>query len=119
MTLIIARKLGRRIVIASDTMISDYDGTRQNVIPGRLKSVVLGPTFSVAYCGLANQCIDAIRSAQIAYLSTGVEEALKVLRCATDEHQGQIEFVVAVHSPLAELRLIGNGVISEVINSAV
>src|SRR4051794_36294601 len=113
MTIIIGRKFAERILIGSDTMISDNREPRHNIIPGRLKAVVLTGGFSAAYAGLSDQAINAIRSAKIALSGSKPAQALQVLRAATEEHIGKLDFMVALHRPRAELRVIRNGVISD------
>lgn len=41
MTLVVAAQFGSRIIVFSDTMISGDHPTRNDMIPGRLKSIVL------------------------------------------------------------------------------
>ena len=61
MTLVIGRQFFNRLVILSDTMISDEASTGTNIIPGRLKSIVLSQDIAVSFSGLANQACGTIR----------------------------------------------------------
>jgi tRNA threonylcarbamoyladenosine modification (KEOPS) complex Cgi121 subunit len=45
----------------SDTMITDKGSARDNIIPGRLKSIVINSWLTISYAGLSTQAIDAIR----------------------------------------------------------
>jgi hypothetical protein len=113
MTFVAARRFGDRIVIAADTMISDDQDARHDVIPGRLKAVVLNSRMSVAYAGRPNQAIDAIRAAKRCLDAGGSEAgAEQILVAATLEHFGHLEFVLASHVAGASLKRIWEGRIS-------
>jgi len=61
MTFVVARKFGDRIIVFSDTMISNRGAARQNIIPGALKSIVVHRYVSIAYAGSAPVALDAVR----------------------------------------------------------
>ena len=61
MTIVAAMKFDKRIVVMSDTMISDSNELRNNVIPGRLKSIVINNWLTISDAGLSTQAIDAVR----------------------------------------------------------
>ena len=65
MTIVVAKKLDERIVDMSDTMISDLNEPKNNVIPGRLKSMVINNWLTISYANLSIQAIDAIRKIYI------------------------------------------------------
>lgn len=112
MTLVIARKFSERIVVVSDTMISDEHATKRDVIPGRLKSVVIGDYLSISYSGFADAAIPVIRDAQrLLRAKRGVDEILALLR----EHsrQGRCDFIVVSHVTSPSMYKIWNGVISK------
>lgn len=124
MTVIVARKFGDRILIFADTMMSGRGlSTRsieggegcgyRNTIPGRLKAVVLEGFVSIAYAGVADSALGAVRKFDKLRVSDGIGPALEYLRRQTvpdkGETDGASDFVVALHSPDAELLQIGNG----------
>jgi hypothetical protein len=51
MTVVIGRRFGDAMVILSDTMISDSNTGRDNIIPGRLKAIIVADRLSIAYAG--------------------------------------------------------------------
>jgi hypothetical protein len=118
MTIVVARKYAQRVAILSDTMISDRSAKKHNVLPGRLKAVILSPTMSVAYCGLPDQAIDVIRAARKVLVEQGIDGAVECLRRATSEFGNQIDFLVVVHRPNAELRTIRAGSVSYQLDEA-
>jgi hypothetical protein len=63
MSLIVARQFGDRIIVVSDTMISDKNEHRPNILPGRLKSIVIDWSLSIAYAGTAVVGLEAVRHA--------------------------------------------------------
>ena len=48
MTIVAAMKCGERICVMSDTMISDRGLARDNVIPGRLKTIVVNKWLTIS-----------------------------------------------------------------------
>ncbi len=99
MTFVAAKRFGKRIIMVGDTMISDLQGTRHSSIPGQLKIVVLSPTLTVAFAGLANQALDAIRTARRLHLAgETIAEIEQMLTEETAYHEGQIEFLLVSHS---------------------
>lgn len=114
MTFVIARRFGDRIVMAADTMISSDQEARPDIIPGRLKIIILNQFVTAAYAGAANQGIDAIRAAKIALdAGGGLDRVACILRDATINHANRLEFILASHLDGASLKRIWNGVISE------
>jgi hypothetical protein len=113
MTFVIARKLPDRIAILSDTMITDRDGARPNILPGRMKAIVVAPLVSVAYAGFAGPALAAIRRFRSA-LNAGQdsEEARTVLVAATAEHPDELDFLIASHERGPDLRRVWNGRVS-------
>ena len=49
MTIVIAQRRDQEILILSDTTIIEPDKTRNDVFPGRLKVVIIGPQVTVAF----------------------------------------------------------------------
>ena len=95
-----------RIVVMSDTMISDEHFIRQrNAIPGRLKSIVINEWLTVSYSGLSTQALDAIRElASHRCLSTaGVIDFLQNTSVRDD---GEIDFLMCSHENTASPRLV-------------
>ncbi len=93
MTVAIGKKFGDRIVIASDTMITNSNGTRNEIIPGKLKAIVLSSTISVAFANHANQAIEAIRKAKYAVEAGGGHASVIDILCS----EPSADFLVASH----------------------
>ena len=116
MTFVAARCFGEHIVVASDTMISRPGGAPRDVLPGRLKIVILNPQVTIAFAGLLDQSVDAIKEARFLLLAgrllSDVEE---VLRKATEKYAaygGGLEFILASHVDGVALKRIWEGTIS-------
>jgi hypothetical protein len=96
MTLVIARKFAERIVVVSDTMISGEHLTQANIIPGRLKSIIVGDHLSISYSGFANAAITIIRKAHWLYREK--KDLEKMLAYVTENtSDGKCEFIVVSH----------------------
>ena len=78
---------------------------------------MLGPTISVAYAGLSNQALRAIRSAREALVSGQGLDAIKaILISASAASPNELDFILVSHAHGAELRKIWNGNISAPLN---
>ncbi|MGE0851887.1 MAG: hypothetical protein AB7O44_20070 [Hyphomicrobiaceae bacterium] len=73
----------------------------------------MGPAFSVAYAGHANQALDAIRGAVSILKDGGPDAAVEHLRQASADTSSDIDFIVAAHKPEPELRRVWQGRASE------
>jgi hypothetical protein len=106
-TIAIARRFGERILIAADTTITD--AVRQDILPGRLKAIVLSPTVSVAYAGHADPALHAVREARRQLQITGrPDRARATLEAAARRPDIDVEFIWATHAGgQASLRKIG------------
>lgn len=107
MTIAIGQKFGNEILLATDTRISDASASRQNIIPGRLKAIILSPTLSVAYAGHADPALVAIRSAAKIAIERGDAEAIENLQRSSARHDADVDFLVAQHAPTRLLKLSG------------
>jgi hypothetical protein len=111
MTLIVARKFGDRMIVASETMISDQNAWRADIIPGALKTVILTLDLSVSYAGDMEWAMMAIRQ-------VSRTPAMMVDKQALLQHLQQFtindrcEFIVAFHAAGSHLRKIWCGNIS-------
>lgn len=98
MTVGIGRKFGKRIVLSTDTMITDSNKGKTDPIPGRLKGIILNPTASIAYAGHSDPAIDAIANARINLLRTGdVLQAATPLIAASERTDIDVDFILAYH----------------------
>jgi len=97
MTLVAAKKFGERILVMSDTMISDCDGTRDNIIPGRLKTIVLNTTLTISYAGLSIQAIDCIRHIKKNLESFSMSEIVDLLSDCSAAYENKIDFILCSH----------------------
>lgn len=112
MTIVVGQKFGQRIIILSDTMISDSHSEKHLVIPGRLKATVLDPNLSIAYAGHADQCHDAVLRChsllkQGSFNGTILDYLVNESRDTGDGVTK--EFMVAVHDDKASLHVIKGG----------
>jgi hypothetical protein len=113
MTVVIAKCFGQTISVLSDTMISDANLGRQNAIPGRLKSIVLDRSVTVAYAGHSDPALYAIRQAR-ALLKTGdLSSVVEFLRQVSSNGDADIDFLLVAHAPHADLRRIWKGRVSD------
>ena len=112
MTIVAAKRCGDRIVVMSDTMISDSNLTRNNILPGRLKTVVVNKWLTISYAGLSTQAIDAVRTI---YTNPGTttETALKYLLEVSCRHRSKLDFLVCSHEFETRLCKISNGKLFE------
>jgi len=109
MTIVIARKFGDRILIASDTMITPKSGKRSPTIPGRLKAIIIDWKLSIAYAGLSEPAITAIRNVKLRRNSGEcLSDTLEYLReCSRG---GDVDFIVASHDDGPRLAKISNAI---------
>jgi hypothetical protein len=103
-TLVVALRSGTRIVVMSDTAISNRDAAHPNVVPGRLKSIVLNRTLTVSYAGLSSQALDVIRF--IRKRGYGATRAIEELLAASRQHQGELDFLLCSHEENESPRLV-------------
>ncbi len=112
MTIVLARKFDQRIIVLSDTMISDQEALGHNIFPGRLKSIVVNKWLTVSYAGLSVQAMDIIRSLRtISDLTTN--DAVAILLRANEHHEDAIEFILCSHEEHSRLLKISASTASE------
>ena len=110
MTLVIGRQFFNRLVILSDTMISDEASTGTNIIPGRLKSIVLSQDIAVSFSGLANQACGTIRRLYGDVLNgLNLPSILESLRNSTQMFNGEVSFLLACRVPKLALYKVSDG----------
>jgi hypothetical protein len=107
MTLVVAAQFGSRIIVFSDTMISNKS-TGNDIIPGRLKSVVINGTLSISYSGQADIALDSVR--RIRQEFTNCKDVIDLL--ARTSNNFSCDFIVASHLPEPCLTKIEDGKIS-------
>ncbi len=110
MSLVMAMQFGDRICILSDSMVSDPNTTVDDVIPGRLKTIVLNKEVSISYSGQTNKAISKIRDVRTD-LSNRVyfDEVLESLTEFTAEEKGDVGFIVSSHMGIPKLYKITEG----------
>lgn len=110
MTIVIAKRIGERISVMSDTYISDENGIKDKVIPGRLKSVVVNKWLTISYAGLSDQAIDAIRAIHSMHDITtqGVVNYLFDVAC---QYESQLDFILFSHEHDVRLvKILSSGI---------
>jgi hypothetical protein len=121
MTIVIAKRFGDRIVIQSDTAISN-DQSRSNAIPGRLKAVVLSPMLSVAFAGAADRADWVIRGLPIVLRKNGLQGVLTWLVDNTQATgaawDDSVSYIVASHMNGAALYRVWDGRCSDPLSHA-
>lgn len=112
MTIVAAMKFSDRVCVLSDTMISNREGTGNNVIPGRLKSIVLNNWLTISYAGLSTQAIDAVREL---YRSENIntEAVIQFLSEVSRLYSGDLDFIVCSHEESVRMVKIANGKVFE------
>ncbi len=112
-TIAIGNRFGDRIVLMSDTMVSDRTAVRPNLIPGVLKTIVLSTSCSVAFAGLVSQGIDSIRTLRHQFArGIALRDAEEFLRAETLRLNNKVEFLIASHMPDARLAKVSGGAVS-------
>lgn len=115
MTLVIAKQWDDRIVVISETTISDRDAARRDVIPGRLKAIVLSEQLSIAYAGIANKAVDAIRELRKQIMAeTNLPRVVEYLRGKTVD--GGVDFLLISHCDGPTMFKIWRGQVSHGMN---
>lgn len=98
MTIGIAHKFGKRVLVLTDTMITDSRKGGTDAIPGRLKAIILSPTVSVAYAGHSDPALKAIQDARQCLQATGeIRSAFEVLIQASASPDHEVEFLLIFH----------------------
>jgi hypothetical protein len=112
MTIVVAMKFDERIIVMSDTMISDPTDRADNIFPGRLKSIVINKWLTISYAGLSDQAIHIIRGIKkLSNIST--ELVVNILVEASRKHGDDLDFILCSHENAARLIKISNGEIFE------
>jgi len=96
MSLVIARfsKLGVRLY--SDSQVTDPSQPRNDLIPGRLKLIILDPNTCIGFAGRLNAAIDAIREVAKLGPSSAIIEKLVTFHRGCGE---AVDFIVATLQP--------------------
>jgi hypothetical protein len=108
MTIVIAQIRGEEILIMGDTMVQEPEKKKHDVIPGRLKVIALGQHVTVAFAGMADIADGVIRRARKALHQSGIADVRDILKEAS--RNGDIDFILASHSPKANLSRVRGGV---------
>ncbi|QEA39337.1 hypothetical protein FGL86_09780 [Pistricoccus aurantiacus] len=112
MTIVAAMKFSDRICVLSDTMITDHGNTRHNIIPGRLKSIVINEWLTISYAGLSTQAMDAVREL---YRDDNLTTAIAIdhLINVSGAYGGELDFILCSHENETRLVKVSNGKIFE------
>ena len=113
MTFVAAKRFGKRVIMMSDTMITDPCGTHQRIIPGQLKVIIVNPTTTIAFAGLSVQATDAIKDARCRLMAgASMAEIERELATTTTLYEGKIDFLVVAHGDQVTLKRIWSGQVS-------
>lgn len=107
-TIVAARRFGQRIIVLSDTMISDANARADNILPGRVKSIVLTKTLTISYAGLSSQALDTIRAIH-RNPPGSVQSVIEILAARSRQFAGELDFLVCSHERSAALYKISDG----------
>lgn len=108
MSIVAAMKFNDRIIVMSDTMISDPTGTADKIIPGGLKSIVINEWLTISYAGLSTQGIDVIRAINnLSDICT--EAAIAMLIKASKAYEDELDFILCSHEESVRLIKISSG----------
>jgi hypothetical protein len=117
MTVVVARKFGEYILVASDTEITEIGETRRNTIPGALKTFVIDLNCTIAFAGNYDQALDTVRWLRNVFLrNRDFDQILELLR--QDTKNDECDYIIAMHRPQAELRKVWEGKVSPPIEDA-
>lgn len=108
MTIVVAKKFENRICVMSDTMITDKGSARNNIIPGRLKSIVINSWLTISYAGLSTQAIDAIRNINKGK-NISTKSSIDYLKQVSLDHFGELDFIICSHESDPKIIKIYNG----------
>ena len=113
MTFVAAKRFGKRVIMMSDTMITDPCGTHQRIIPGQLKAIIVNPTTTIAFAGLSVQATDAIKDARCRLMAgASMAEIERELAATTTRYEGKIDFLVVAHGDQVTLKRVWSGQVS-------
>lgn len=107
MTIVIAQRRDEQILLLADTKIGNTGATGPNVIPGRLKLVVLGNTLTIGFAGNADAAGVVVRKAREILYGAGEQAAINLVRAASTN--GETDYIIAAHQPYASLLLLRRG----------
>lgn len=88
-------------------MIVDSNARRPDVTPGRLKVITIGPRLTVAFANSADPASVAVRNARRAFLESGREAAIEVIK--QDSISGLTDYITVSHDPDASVLLTRRG----------
>lgn len=94
MTLIVARIYGEKILILSDTKVSDPFTIRRSPLEGVLKVILPNPHLAIAYAGVIAFAESAIKRT-LHFDSIPIGDVISLLEKVNKESNEQTEFVVA------------------------
>lgn len=111
MTIVIAQRREDHILLLADTRIGDAGKTGPNIIPGRLKLVVLAKGLTVGYAGNADAASITVRKAYLKLIESGHQAVIDLLQAASST--GETDYIVACHEPqICLLRLSRGGLLN-------
>lgn len=116
MTIVVAQQFGDRIVIMADTMVTRNGSILRStkgaeVLPGNLKIVVLSLSLTVAYAGVVDDALKALRHVRSGE-SLAIDDVIPILVSAS--RGGDTDFIVSGRTDQgSRLVKIANGRTSE------
>lgn len=117
MTVVIAKKFGDYMLVASDTEITEVGETKRNTIPGALKTFVIDLNCTISFAGNYDQAIETVRWVRSVFMrNRDFDQLLELLR--GDTTNKECDYIVAMHRPHAELRKVWEGKVSEPVAEA-
>lgn len=122
MTFVAAKRFGQRIQLASDTMVSDPNELRRDVIPGRLKTIILDAQITIAYAGLSYQSMQAIKRAKQVLSDGGTLSDIEQILLSTTEKYKNFEngpeFLLVSHRDGPVLKRVWDNQVSRNLDQA-
>jgi len=101
MTLVYAERTGLQVRLWADTAVTNREAAHINIIPGVLKTVILGRQFVVSFAGSVSGCLDVIRRIRNSGRDQiSVDVTLDRLCSHTAHHPKDAEFLVLNHEKI-------------------
>lgn len=114
MSLVVARVLGNKLYILSDSKITDETSILKGNFKGALKSIILAPELCICFAGLVYPALSVIREANDYYNKTNdINQIIKMLFDKSQKFDNQIDFIVAYCKDRPEIHTIKNGEIKK------
>jgi hypothetical protein len=118
MSLVVARKYGKQILIVSDTRLSDAHGKKTSPTQGIIKSIIIDSNLCVSFAGIIDYADNALKSFRKMGINT--DSFTRTVEHFFDWHirsRKETDFVIAFGKPHYKIAEIKDGQCVEAVNS--